>query len=123
MLALPFLLLFIFASGGAGDAKLTGAIGTWLSIKEAVVALVCISIAGGMLGLLVAVYRKRLKNVIHNMIKPVYDLFVAIMCRAGIINALKSAQSIEGEKLTVPYGVAVFIGLCVAGGIVLLWEL
>jgi len=46
ILSLPFIVLFIFAGGGAGDAKLTGAIGAWLSIKESVVTLACICIVG-----------------------------------------------------------------------------
>ena len=32
LLALPFVLLFIFANGGAGDAKLMGAIGAWIGL-------------------------------------------------------------------------------------------
>ena len=120
VLALPFILLFIFAGGGAGDAKLTGAIGAWLSIRQAAISLACICIAGGILGLIVAIHKRRLKAVFSSTLMPVWDLFVAILCRAGIIKAMKSVRQIEGERLTVPYGVAIFIGICAAGGITLL---
>jgi len=120
LLALPFVFLFILAGGGAGDAKLTGAIGAWLSIREAAVSLACILIAGGIIGLIIAIHKKRLKVVLANILIPVWDIFVAILCRVGMIKAVKSIGDIEGERLTVPYGVAIFIGVCVAGGIVLL---
>jgi len=34
LLALPFILLFLFSHGGAGDAKLMGAVGAWLGLQE-----------------------------------------------------------------------------------------
>jgi Flp pilus assembly protein protease CpaA len=120
LLASPFVILFILAGGGAGDAKLTGAIGAWLSIREAVISLACILIVGGVLGLIIAIHKKRLKAVFANMFLPLWDIFVAFLCRAGMIKAVKSMGDIKGERLTVPYGVAIFIGVCVAGGIVLL---
>ena len=120
LLASPFVILFIFAGGGAGDAKLTGAIGAWLGIREAVISLACILIAGGVLGLIVAIHKRRLKAVFANIFMPLWDIFVAFLCRVGMIKAVKSIREIEGERLTVPYGVAIFIGVCVAGGIILL---
>ena len=39
LLALPYVLLFIFVGGGAGDAKLMGAIGAWLGLRYGLVAL------------------------------------------------------------------------------------
>ena len=120
LLAFPFVLLFILAGGGAGDAKLAGAIGAWLSIREAGIALACIGIAGGILGIIVAIYKRRLKIVLARMTLPVWDWMMALLYRAGFKQAIESTRAIEGEKLTVPYGVAIFVGICVAGGIVLL---
>ena len=34
LLALPFVLLFVLANGGAGDAKLMGALGAWLGVAR-----------------------------------------------------------------------------------------
>jgi len=120
LMALPFVLLFILAGGGAGDAKLAGAIGAWLSIREAVIALACIGIAGGILGIIVAIYKRRLKIVFAKMALPVWEWLVAILYHVGYKQAIESTRAIDGEKLTVPYGVAIFVGVCVAGGIVLL---
>jgi prepilin peptidase CpaA len=114
LLAFPFVLLFMLAGGGAGDAKLAGAIGAWLSIREAGIALACIGIAGGILGIIVAIYKRRLKIVITKMTLPVWDWLAAILGLAGMKQAIKSTQAIEGETLTVPYGVAIFVGICVA---------
>jgi prepilin peptidase CpaA len=118
LLAMPFMFLFIFAGGGAGDAKLTGAIGAWLVLREAAVALACICIAGGILGLVIALYKKRLKAVLANMVYPVYNILLSLMCRIGVSDAVKSVKSIQGERLTIPYGVAIFAGVCVAAAII-----
>jgi prepilin peptidase CpaA len=120
LMSFLFVVLFIFAGGGAGDAKLAAALGVWLSIKEAGIALVCTCIAGGILGLTVAMYKGHFKIVIANLVRVVYDWLIAILGRAGIKQAIKTTREIEGEKLTVPYGVAIFVGVCVAGVIKLL---
>ena len=120
LLAFPFVLLFILAGGGAGDAKLAAALGCWLNIREAAIALACIGIAGGILGIIVAIYKRRVKIVLAKMTLPVWDWIIALLYRAGFRQAIESTRAIEGEKLTVPYGVAIFVGVCVAGGIVLL---
>ncbi|MFH1371889.1 MAG: A24 family peptidase [Planctomycetota bacterium] len=120
LMAFPFVLLFIFAGGGAGDAKLTGALGAWLGIKEAGIALACICIAGALLAILVALYKGRLKIVLARLVLPVWDLLAGIFGGANMKQAVKSARVTDGEKLTVPYGVAIFAGVCVAAGIMLL---
>ncbi|MHC4124158.1 MAG: A24 family peptidase [Planctomycetota bacterium] len=119
VLAMPFIILFIFAGGGAGDAKLTGALGSWLVLREAVIALACICIAGGIQGLLVAVYKRKLKVVLTNMVLPVYNVIIGVIYKAGIKNAVGSIKSMQGERLTVPYGVAIFTGVCAAAAIIL----
>ena len=118
ILAMPFIILFLFAGGGAGDAKLTGAIGAWLSIHESVTALVCICMAGGILALIIAVYKRKLKFVLTNVIFLGFDLVRAVMTGKKIIRPNETAGKEPGEKLTIPYGVAIFTGLCAAGGII-----
>jgi len=119
ILSLPFVFLFLFAGGGAGDAKLTGAIGAWLSVNESFTALVCICLAGGALGLIVAVREKKLKIVLTNLIFLILDLVRAgIIRKEKIIKSGETAQAQQGEKLTMPYGVAICAGLCAAGAII-----
>ena len=121
VLAFPFVLLFLIAGGGAGDAKLTAAIGCWLNIREAAIALACIGIAGGVLGFIIAIYKRRLKVVFARLTLPVWDWIMVLLYRVGFKQAIESTRAIEGERLTVPYGVAIFAGICAAGGIILLW--
>ncbi len=120
LMSFLFVILFIFAGGGAGDAKLAAGLGAWLSINEAGIALVCTCIAGGILGITVAIYKRHFKIVLANLVRMVYEWMTAILGRAGIKQAIKTSREIEGEKLTVPYGVAIFVGVCVAGVIKLL---
>ena len=49
--SLPFLVLFLYAGGGAGDAKMMGAVGAWLGLAQGVVALVAVVCAGAIVGL------------------------------------------------------------------------
>src|SRR4051812_4578870 len=42
LLAVPYILLFVFAGGGAGDAKLMGAVGMWLGLAGAVWVLLAV---------------------------------------------------------------------------------
>ncbi len=58
VLACPYVILFVFAGGGAGDAKLMGAIGAWLGIIKGAVTLASVSLSGVALALLVARARK-----------------------------------------------------------------
>jgi len=51
LLMTPYLLLFLFAGGGAGDAKLMGGVGAWLGLVSGMAALVAISIAGVVMAL------------------------------------------------------------------------
>jgi prepilin peptidase CpaA len=120
LMSFVFVILFIFAGGGAGDAKLAAGLGAWLSIKEAGIALVCTCIAGGILGIIVAIYKRHFKIVLANLVRMVYEWMIAILGHAGIKQAIQTTREIEGEKLTVPYGVAIFAGVCVAGVIKLL---
>jgi Flp pilus assembly protein protease CpaA len=62
-LALPYLILFVLAGGGAGDAKLMGAIGAWLGLMKGAVVLASVSLCGVALALLVARARNDLPRV------------------------------------------------------------
>ena len=44
-------MLFVFAGGGAGDAKMMGALGAWLGLANGVVALVAVALSGAVIGL------------------------------------------------------------------------
>jgi Flp pilus assembly protein protease CpaA len=127
LLALPYVLLFIFGKGGAGDAKLMGAIGAWVGLSDGVVVLFCVAIVGGVLGIAKIVSQGRIGFVLINVLCWLYAL-VNYMIRYVIRRKRDAAESYASQYayaqrlsgLNIPYGVAIFVGVCVAGGYVLL---
>ena len=121
VLALPFILLFIFAGGGTGDAKLAGALGVWLSINESFIALICIFLAGGILAVIIALYKRKIKYVLMNIILLIFEMATSFKTKKWItqINSAQTATADVDMNLTMPYSVAIFAGLCSAGCI--LW--
>ena len=120
VLALPFVILFIFAGGGAGDAKLMAAIGAWLGLERVIIVLACVCIAGGVLAIGTAIAKKRLKVVLINILLSVYSFIIAMLGKRGIKTAAEMARPELMDKLTIPYGVAIFAGVCLAAGIELI---
>ena len=67
LLAAPYVLLFLFAGGGAGDAKLMGGLGAWLGLANGLVTLASVALAGVALAVLFALAGSRLKDVFRNL--------------------------------------------------------
>lgn len=113
ILSLPYVLLFIFAGGGAGDAKLMGAIGAWLGLSSGIVALLAVSLTAIVFALLNAAYHKRFCAVLNN----IYTIFLTFIFYVTLQGARKAAvtalskNSSEQTSLTMPYGPAIFIGV------------
>lgn len=121
LLALPFVLLFIFAGGGAGDAKLMGAIGAWVGFEQGVSVLLCVSMAGIVLALARALTKGRLKSVLTNVYVSVCTFLMFSVLSRGTSKYLMSQEgSVGARDMTIPYGLAIFAGVCVAGGMVLI---
>ncbi len=120
LLALPFVVLFLIAGGGAGDAKLIGALGAWLGLSNSIVALVAVTACGAILGILYALRKRRLGTVIRNL---------RTMCWGYLLMAGGRGR-VPGELLTppaesmveAPYGLSIFAGVCCAAGGVWLWR-
>ena len=120
LLAMPFVLLYLFAGGGAGDAKLMGSLGTWLGIAQGIKVLLCVTTIGIVLAIAKAVMRKSLKLVLTNVFVFSYTFMLSLLGR----KTKKLANHTDADQpdgLTIPYGVAIFAGVCVAAGIDLLW--
>jgi len=122
ILAAPYVILFIFAGGGAGDAKLMGAIGTWLGLKQSVVVLLCVVVAGAILALAKAASQRQLKFVLTNVLISFYSFLLCVAGgrKPGIADGEERTESDAGNRLDVPYGVAIATGVCVATAIVAL---
>jgi len=122
LLGVPYVLLFVFFGGGAGDAKLMGAIGAWLGLRQGLIVLLCVAVAGGVLGLVKAAAQRRLKFVLTNVLISFYTF---ILCVAGgrkpsLADARRETGTGESERLEMPYGVAIVAGVCIAAAIVAL---
>jgi prepilin peptidase CpaA len=76
-LALPYVVLYAIAGGGAGDAKLMGAIGAWLGLWKGGLALVSVALCGVALALLVA-------RVRHDL--PRLNQWIATMLRSVVLD-------------------------------------
>lgn len=120
MLAAPYILLFLFAGGGAGDAKLMAAIGTWLGLVNGAVALCCVSLAGVVLGIAFALVKKRLRTVWTNLAGARWRLLLLAFGQGRW--SLVRDPLVDGDMLKMPYGLAIFAGVCGAATGVLLWR-
>ena len=121
VLAVPYILLFLFAQGGAGDAKLMGAIGSWLGLINGLAALACVAVAGIVLAIMSAIIRKRTREVSINVAGMTQGLFMTALTRRKFVGSLSPETSAE-PMLTMPYGLAICAGTCAAAVGVLLWQ-
>ncbi len=113
LLALPFVLLFVFAGGGAGDAKMMGAIGAWLGINQGLVVLTCVCLSGVVLALAYAAARHRLPAVLVNIRGTARGLIDPLFGVGKLRDAAEHLPDAQ-QGLTMPYGLAILAGLTVA---------
>ena len=115
--SLPFVLLFIWAGGGAGDAKIMGAIGAWVGLIGGAVVVVCVALAGGLLALLWAWRGHKLRSALANVRRIVAGAVFTLRSPAswrGLSAAAPGPQAPDG----MPYGLAILLGTCLASGVV-----
>lgn len=118
LLALPYILLFIFAHGGAGDAKLMGAIGAWLGLKQGVIVLCCVATAGIVLALAKAIVQKQAKTVLTSVFVSMYTCVLSLAGSKTMQFTSNLTDRDQSNGLDIPYGVAIFTGVCAGGGII-----
>jgi len=121
VLAIPFILLFVFGHGGAGDAKLMGAVGAWLGLEQGIIVLCSVLAAGVVLAFATAIVRKRLKIVLVSIFLTVYGFLVTLFAEKKLRLREPEPAVDKADRLTIPYGVAVFAGVCIGGVIIWLW--
>ena len=113
LLALPYVFLFIMAGGGAGDAKIMGAIGTWLGVVHGAWTLVSVCLAGVVMALVWAAYRSQLVLALSRVGDLVRSVAVPISQRELPRNATAWIPVPEdSEKM--PYGTAIAIGTLIS---------
>lgn len=121
ILALPYVLLFLFAGGGAGDAKMMGAIGAWVGLVNGIVVLCAVSVSAVLLGIGFAVAGKRLRPAMANMGYFLYGLLFVVLGR-GKMKDRRELFPRTADMQKMPYGIAILAGVCIAAGGVMLWR-
>jgi prepilin peptidase CpaA len=120
VLSLPYVLLFLFAGGGAGDAKLMGAVGAWLGVINGGVALASVAVCGIVLGIAYAVAARRTRELMSNISG------IAIgWAGSALVGSAPQVQKGDQERAksqTVPYGVAICAGVYIAAVGIYLWR-
>lgn len=117
--ALPFVVLYLYAGGGAGDAKLMMGVGAWLGALQGVGVLLAVVTAGAVLGLTQAALAKRFREVTGRVAQVArvwfgWISFGHVPPVTGPIN--------ETHSLQMPYGVSIFGGVLIAAIGTLLWN-
>jgi hypothetical protein len=125
LLAFPYVVLWVRAKGGAGDAKLMAAIGAWLSLDEGLIVLCCVATAGMILALLTMAARRERRSPPGGLLTSLC-LFGAAWGDAARGAGCLPRHGQDGARgqtgrLTLPYGTAIFIGVCAGAVGVKLW--
>ena len=125
LLALPYLASFVLGRGGAGDAKLMAGIGTWLTLREAVIVFCCVALAGMVLAIVRIAAQGERKNTLSGMLASLYVLAVA--CGGGMggrkLWVARDEDGPEGraKALHLPYGIVIFTGVGIAAVGAAIW--
>ena len=120
IMAAPYVFLFLVAGGGAGDAKMMGAIGVWLGLINGLATLVCVSLAGVVIGVVFLIRRRGVACVWPLLVVGVGELFQLFFFRGS--KPKKDTTSKAEPLAKMPYGLAIWSGVCLAAG-VKLWRL
>jgi prepilin peptidase CpaA len=122
--SLPFVVLFLFAGGGAGDAKLMAGVGAWLGLVGGLAALAGVAIAGIVVGLIYAATKKKFVPVLMNIMEFIL-LFLSRAAkgfRGRGENRIVQDIIKQQEMIKMPYGLAILLGVCFAAAGVYLWR-
>jgi prepilin peptidase CpaA len=117
LLAAPYLVLFLFAGGGAGDVKLMGALGAWLGLVDGAIALGAVLLCGVLMGLGYASLRKQLPAMWTNIVGIIWAGVLSVWSRDRQAAARCLPPVATMQRM--PYGVAVLAGVCLAAGVAL----
>ena len=98
----PMLMLHLFGAMGAGDVKLSGAVGAVLGVSLVPSALIVIVMLGAALAIYSMIRSRRVFSTLHGVLR----IFV------GIIPGWEMPRFVvpSDRKHTIPYGVAIVMG-------------
>jgi prepilin peptidase CpaA len=104
--------LYLLRVMGAGDVKLMAMTGAFLGAEGAVAALMCVLLSGGVLALCVALYQRKLLELLQRL-KIMVHLALASASTPGF--SIKESLSVSRTESIgkLPYGVAIAVGTTV----------
>ena len=119
---LPYVLLWLVGGGGAGDAKLMMAIGAWVGPWGALVTVLAVAVAGGVISAAHAASRRQLVPALANTAWVLASVR-HVMLGPGKFQDRRDALPIATVNVMqkVPYAVAILIGTSAAAGWSMLW--
>jgi Flp pilus assembly protein protease CpaA len=117
---LPYVLLFLYAGGGAGDAKLMGALGAWLGLTQGLLLLLCVNVAAVVFAIAYARGHGRLRESFERFAGVFWSTTASVLGGGGFSSTMSSVTTPVEGSLKMPYGVAIFLGALLASGSVLL---
>jgi len=120
MLATPYALLWGFAGGGAGDAKMMGALGAWLGVALGGLSLAAVSLAGVVLALLLAARAGRLRAVLRAVGNAAKGALIPVFGGGALEDVRSVMPPVRGAQ-TFSYGIAILVGNVACAGVVFLW--
>jgi prepilin peptidase CpaA len=121
ILAVPYVILFVGAGGGAGDAKMMAGIGAWLGLSQGVYALVVIAMLGGIVGVVWSLCNgsaSELFTKLRTAITGAVGLAYGRLTPGESLAFLPTA----GNSTRIPYGLAICFGALAAYGGGLQWH-
>jgi len=121
LIGLPFFLLWLQTGGsGAADAKMMGAVASWLGLSAGVEVLLAVAIAGGVLSLASAIARGNLVATLLNTLGLSTVWMVQLFTNPASIVQCRSTPA-QSASAKVPYGVAICAGVCAIASWRYLW--
>lgn len=121
LLATPYVVLFVCAGGGAGDAKLMGALGAWLGLADGTATLVAVCLSGIVCAFIVALRRDSLSAVRQRLALVTRGL-LHLPFRSVSPRAVAASIPAPDEGLPMPYGPAILAGCLLACGVSQAWS-
>ncbi|MCA1579610.1 MAG: A24 family peptidase [Acidobacteria bacterium] len=106
---IPMLLLHIFGAMGAGDVKLSGAVGAILGVSLMPITLVLVAMTGGILAILMTLRAGTILSTMHGVLR----IFVG-MLPGWEMPRFAMARD---RRHTIPYGVAIMVGSLISAAL------
>jgi len=118
VMAFPYLILFSLCKGGAGDAKLMGALGAWVGFKEGALLLAFVAGSGIVMAVAKSIAERQLKTTLRAVGVAAYSMYLAVcggsQMRSAMSGVTAESVSRSDRDAEIPYGVAIFSGVCIA---------